>query len=117
MSCLGLPARRNMFISKSFTCLKLVAWTPIRPSSAAGDCKLFGQCCSKSKFSLHSLAGRAAYFLGELQAAEEELQRAIEIDPEELRAYEGLANVQMGVNNAAEGAKTYELLVRLLCRG
>ena len=62
-------------------------------------------------FGCCSLAGKVAYFSGDLAGAEMEYRHAVELKPQELPALEGLASVQIGVNSVQEGVATYARLV------
>ena len=64
--------------------------------------------------SRHRLAGDIATARGDVVGAELLYQEASGLDPDDLPAFEGLANLQIATHKVEQGAQTYSHLVRLL---
>ena len=65
----------------------------------------------------HSLAGRAAYYAGDVAGAEGHFQAASKLDGARLDAWEGIALAELARGDPAGAAVTYEALVRGRCWG
>jgi Tfp pilus assembly protein PilF len=61
---------------------------------------------------LFRLAGKAAFCEGDYEAAEQCYEKAVDLDPSKLGAWEGLAEVQSVCARHDQAAETYNHLVR-----
>ena len=69
---------------------------------------------AKGQACIRRLSGKAALFSGDTAGAAADFQAAVELKPQALSAWEGIAQLKAASGEMAEAAETYQKLVRAL---